>query len=71
MKSKLKKLNPKMKKTEADKVCSKYKKTYLKDKCYKERGIFTKKVRENNEKSLKIAKKKCSDIKSPGGRRTC
>jgi hypothetical protein len=43
----------------------------LRDKCYKDKGVFTSKMKNNNKKRLKKAENACAKVKGSQKRRIC
>lgn len=62
---------PEKKKETADALCGHLKSQKLRDRCYKDKGISTNKMKANNKKRLVKAQEACKKVKNPTKRRQC
>lgn len=51
------------KREKADSLCAHFKSQKLRDKCYKDKGVFTSKMKNNNKKRLQKAADACAKVK--------
>lgn len=63
--------SPDKKKKKADALCSHIKNKVKRDKCYKDKGVFTPKMKKNNKKLLEKAKLKCGKVKGLQAKKRC